>query len=468
MIRIFLCMAGLLAAALADCSAESPTLQSGAPGVIPANFVSLGEGAGYGILVEKSAQRLYIYDSSYNVIRTVVVTTGKRRGNKHRSGDRKTPEGIYFFTDVMDNKGLLPEYGVMALPTNYPNPIDITKRKNGGGIWLHATNQPSRPLKPYDSKGCVVTANEDILNVAEYIELETTPVVTVDKISFTSPAKIMEERAEVSDFLRQWKEDWESGDVERYILNYSENFRAMGKDRKGWMVYKEQLNQRNPNIRVEMKDLKILKHNEYVVAAFIQEYSSDTHSDRGIKRLYLNKNSDEWKIIGEEWREIPAKEPKVIAMAHLQLTSDGKDERYDPEKAVEKVDVQTEDEKVVNTVDIEDFSIDRDKSLKVSFRLVNRAGNGEKIRGRVVTVVEGKNGSGSVYGSYPPVRVRDGEPLNYKDAEWFSINRFKVVKGEIGNPALEDDEIGSVKVWVYSQDGKLLLVRKFPEEGTTL
>lgn len=60
MVRIFLCMAGLLAAALADCNAEVPAVQSGTPGVIPANFVSLGEGTGYGILVEKSAQRLYI------------------------------------------------------------------------------------------------------------------------------------------------------------------------------------------------------------------------------------------------------------------------------------------------------------------------------------------------------------------------------------------------------------------------
>src|SRR4030066_1461301 len=86
MIRLFLCMAGLLAAALADCSAEVPALQSGTPGVIPANFVSLGEGAGYGILVEKSAQRLYIYDSSYNDIRTVAVPTGKRRRAQHRAG----------------------------------------------------------------------------------------------------------------------------------------------------------------------------------------------------------------------------------------------------------------------------------------------------------------------------------------------------------------------------------------------
>ncbi|MBI5287259.1 MAG: hypothetical protein HY878_06695 [Deltaproteobacteria bacterium] len=42
---------------------------------VPASFISLG--GGHGILIEKSTQRLYIYDSDYNIIRTITVTTGQ-------------------------------------------------------------------------------------------------------------------------------------------------------------------------------------------------------------------------------------------------------------------------------------------------------------------------------------------------------------------------------------------------------
>ena len=112
---------------------------------VPAYFVDPG---GHVILVEKSTQKLYLYDRDYKIVREFHVTTGQRPGDKKKIGDLRTPEGVYFFTVVKDDSELLPEYGVMALPINYPNLIDTVLRKGGNGIWLHATDQPTRPLKP--------------------------------------------------------------------------------------------------------------------------------------------------------------------------------------------------------------------------------------------------------------------------------------------------------------------------------
>ena len=34
---------------------------------------------------------------------------------------------------------------------------------------------------------------------------------------------------------------------------------------------------------------------------FIQDYSSNKHSDTGVKELVLEKNKDDWKIVKETW-----------------------------------------------------------------------------------------------------------------------------------------------------------------------
>ena len=290
--------------------------------VLPNCFLSLGENGGYALLVEKFSQKLFIYDNHFNIINSFKVTTGKVRGNKKELGDKKTPEGVYFFTDVLEEKQLLPEYGVMALPMNYPNLIDLSRSKNGGGIWLHATNQPSRTLKPYDTRGCIVTHNEDILSIAGYVELEHTPVVTVDKIEYSLASKLNQEREEIMNFLQEWEDAWEKKDIDKYIAAYSQNFKFGEMDIETWKEYKTGLNEKYSFIRVNLSDIKILKYDGYVVTSCVQDYQSDQYSDLGIKRLYLMKSGEEWEITGEEWKPPFNESPKTIALSSLSLSGD--------------------------------------------------------------------------------------------------------------------------------------------------
>jgi len=285
---------------------------------LPEMLIRAGEENDYVVLVEKSTQKLHVYDSSYNRIKTIAVTTGQNRGPKLQFNDKRTPEGVYFFTDVMEEKELFPEYGVMALTTDYPNPVDVANNKKGDGIWLHATNQPERPLKAYDTRGCVVAVNEDILEVAKYVNLETTPLVIVEKMAYASLSEISRERADIIDFLGKWEDSWENKRLDSYISAYSDRFRSRGMNLKGWKRYKERLNRRYKTLRVEIENPRIIRFDNYMVVAFSQRYESDFFLDTGIKKLYLNREAEGWKIVGEEWRGMPTENPGEIVDTYRQ------------------------------------------------------------------------------------------------------------------------------------------------------
>ena len=56
-------------------------------------------------------------------------------------------------------------------------------------------------------------------------------------------------------------------------------------------------------IKVEIDKVSIIEKDNMSIVNFIQRFYSDQYSDIGLKRLYLIKSKDGYKIIGEEWRE---------------------------------------------------------------------------------------------------------------------------------------------------------------------
>lgn len=50
---------------------------------IPAYFIGVSD---YAILVEKSTQKLYLYDKDYTLIKTFQITTGQNQGDKTKRG----------------------------------------------------------------------------------------------------------------------------------------------------------------------------------------------------------------------------------------------------------------------------------------------------------------------------------------------------------------------------------------------
>ena len=99
-------------------------------GLVPATIVKWPEnGSDYIVQVDKSAQKIFLYRRNnpfvpYKIYR---CSTGENDGPKTRKNDRKTPEGIYFFTKSYAEDELSSTYGVRAFPIDYPNVIDKKK-----------------------------------------------------------------------------------------------------------------------------------------------------------------------------------------------------------------------------------------------------------------------------------------------------------------------------------------------------
>lgn len=283
--------------------------------LIPACLLAWDSGSDYAVLVDKSRQKVLVYNREdlFNPYRVFDCSTGENDGRKSRKNDRKTPEGIYFFTDSVDDKYLTPVYGSHALPLSYPNIIDRKEGRGGYGIWFHGTN---KELKPNDTNGCIAMDNRDIKELAKLITLFETPVIIGSTIEMIPEDRVDTRRDELASVIEEWRRSWEEKDIGKYMSFYSKKFSSGRRGWSQWKEYKTRLAKQYDNINVEVNDLSLLHHEGIIVASFSQRYRTPGFDSFGTKTLYLAQNSTQWKIFGETFRgkdraKIPVKkEPR--------------------------------------------------------------------------------------------------------------------------------------------------------------
>ena len=256
------------------------------------------QGSEYVVLVDKSIQKTFVYQwkDLSRPLRTYKCSTGENDGPKARQNDKKTPEGIYFFTHSYIEKDLAPIYGVRAFPIDYPNPMDEKKGNGGYGIWFHGTD---KPLKPNDSNGCIVLENQNIEDLASFITLNDTPAVICSRIEMVERSQLEEEKGELLEIIETWRMAWQGKMVDQYMSFYSPRFTLGGKDWNQYKEYKARLARSYKQIMVDIENLWLIKNGNTILAKFDQRYQTERLQSEGEKRLYLQQNSKEWKIVGE-------------------------------------------------------------------------------------------------------------------------------------------------------------------------
>lgn len=278
----------------------------------PASLLALDGFYSHHILVaEKSTHLLHLFknvDGNPELVKSYQVVTGKKTGDKGNEGDFRTPEGIYNFTDFLTNKQLIEKsgpqgliYGAGAFVTDYPNPIDQRMGKTGSGIWLHSTNDETRIDKGLDSRGCVVTANNDLLDVSKYLELYKTPIIIVQDLVFLNEKTHETQRNDLKKGIESWLESWRNKDIEGYMSHYHP---VDFKDTKGnfakYKAYKKAVFNNPGKPKIDLENMSILQAKNYAVVMFTQKYQSNTINDAGKKLLYLKQDdSYNWKIVSE-------------------------------------------------------------------------------------------------------------------------------------------------------------------------
>ncbi len=281
---------------------------------IPAPLLTMDQFFAHHVIVaEKSTHKLYLFGYEKNepkLLREYQMATGKKAGDKVFQGDHRTPEGVYYLTDFLTHQDLLSRhgkqgeiYGVGAFVLNYPNPIDTQLGKTGGGIWLHSTNDETRIEKGLDSRGCIVTANSDLIDIARYIELNRTPIIVVHELKYLDKERWENKKNTLLSTIENWVKAWATEDLESYIKSYHPEFHDPNKGGlQAFRTYKKAVFAQPGTPEVKISDLSILQGGEYVMATFKQEYKSQTIQDVGRKTLYLKQDEYyNWRIVSEKW-----------------------------------------------------------------------------------------------------------------------------------------------------------------------
>jgi len=100
-----------------------------------------------------------------------------------------------------------------------------------------------------------------------------------------------------------------------------------------------------------------------------------------------------------------------------------------------------------------------DYSVRFQFDLKNRDPMGRKINGYAFVVFKPEEGSLEPLRASPWTPLEDGKPAIYKRGQYFSIARFKLVRGRM--PQIQD--VGRFKtatIYLYSETGSLLLIKE--------
>ena len=261
------------------------------------------QGNNYAIVVEKNTQSLFLYEydgKMYKEVDKFKCSTGEVTGAKLVSGDKKTPEGVYFFTKKYQKQDLASIYGTRAFPTDYPNLLDRITGRNGHSIWMHGTN---KPLKARDSNGCVALINSDIEKLSKYITLNRTPIILVDKISYVAGDSDKKIAESILKFLLNWNNSLQKGTYHEYLNFYDYEYLP---DVSWWPEWDKlrKKNQSSDNaFSIEIKMPVVSMHKEiYVVLTDQIVRTAELDLPVGTKKFFIVKRGNELKIIGEEYQ----------------------------------------------------------------------------------------------------------------------------------------------------------------------
>ncbi len=280
------------------------------PNSLPRQILALGQSVKKALLIDKQANRLYVFSRKadgelFEEVNDYYITTGKLLGDKKVRGDLKTPEGVYFVTSWISPDKLPSKYGVGAFPVNYPNELDRKLGKTGYGIWLHGTDKGYYSRPPRDSEGCVVLTNIDLSALKKEIKPGLTPVVIVDKVEWVDVEKWQQQRDEILQAIESWRQDWQSMDVEKYLSHYSSDFWSASHTLKSWSARKRYLVKHKTFQKVDLSDISVLAYpgkkngKQIAVVRLFQDYRSNNYKGKMYKRLYLEKENNNWKIMYE-------------------------------------------------------------------------------------------------------------------------------------------------------------------------
>lgn len=260
------------------------------------------------IFVDKAKRSLHVYDIKddmpVEVKRFDDILLGEIDGNKLVEGDKKTPEGVYQVTRFIPDDKLAPIYGVGSYPLSYPNFMDKKERKTGYGIWIHGVDDTKQ--KDF-TQGCVAVQNTEMKELIDLNLVKNT--VVISKAAEYGPIESYKsEKKYWMNYLDKYVKSWQNSDYDTFSHMIHDDFSNNKRQKTvSFLKNKQQLMKIFPYKRIEASEIEVYKENGVKnLIVFKQNYCAPNMMISGRKKLYLQKEGEEWKVIGEEFKNLPA------------------------------------------------------------------------------------------------------------------------------------------------------------------
>lgn len=283
------------------------------PGYVPDSLIKMSDDQKYVIVIDAKYSRLFVLENRNGVptlVKDFYASYGRGGTEKRKEGDLKTPLGVYFVTDRLLDESLPERYGSGALPINYPNVWDSRNGRTGSGIWVHGSPVDTYSRPPKASEGCISLTNPDFIDLDKLVDIKNTPVLIGSNMKWIDQKTWIAQQKEIQQYVEKWRVDWESQEHDRYIENYSKQYRDASRDFNSFSEYKQRVNASKQFIKVDLKDVSLFRYPndpDLMVATFNQDYRSDNYKGESIKRQYWVREEGRWRIAyeGDPSRGIP-------------------------------------------------------------------------------------------------------------------------------------------------------------------
>ncbi|WP_082516999.1 L,D-transpeptidase family protein [Acidovorax sp. Leaf78] len=271
---------------------------------IPAQFLELSPRSRHAIAVDASRSRLYLFENTGKGLQLVAdyyASVGKLGTEKAAEGDQRTPLGVYFITSRLDPATLKDFYGAGALPINYPNPLDQSRGKTGGGIWLHGTPPDQFARAPLATDGCLVLANPDLERILRTVEPRSTPVVIARQLQWVAPHSVNAERKSFEAVLNAWRNAKTQGDMTRLLGFYAPDFQTYRKKPlEEWTHVLKAETRALQGRELHLKDKSYLRWTDSADTMVVTFGEVAEGARTGpVKRQYWARRGQQWQIFFE-------------------------------------------------------------------------------------------------------------------------------------------------------------------------
>ena len=282
---------------------------SGLKDKVPAGLLHLDPAQHpYVAAVDASRSRLYWFANRtgadglprLELIMDTYVSVGIQGVGKEREGDGRTPLGVYFIQKNLPGDTLPDLFGIGALTLNYPNAVDVMRKRTGSGIWLHGTPSAQYSRAPQATDGCVVLSNPEMGRLLALQGLRLTPVLIAQELQWLSVGQSVADRQALMTRLRAWNLARLQDDESLLRSHYSARFERDGLGLEPWWGKLQAGNR----ARAGAKPLKMLSAlrwkdgEELMVVTWLDPNRSTPQRNEYLRTYWVQEGTD-WKIVFE-------------------------------------------------------------------------------------------------------------------------------------------------------------------------